>query len=220
MSDDGLRAAYVRALATREPAQRAACPSPDAILAVVRRAGREDERLAVLDHVMACPACRNEFELLRAIERAGEQAVAAEAKAPGRVVGHIRWRQWAPLAAAAAILLAVALGPGRSLWQRPAEPVRGGGVALGLIAPAEAAAPTGSAVAFLWHSVPGAEGYTLELLTSGGQVALSRTTADTALTVALPPTMPPGDYTWWVSSRTAAGSGLRSGMRTLRLRGR
>ena len=104
MSDEGLREAYQRALATRAPRELAVCPAPEAILALVRREGSEDERLSVLDHAMACPACRQEFELLRAIEGAGAQAARQEAaskaagggETPGRVVGHISWRRWAP----------------------------------------------------------------------------------------------------------------------------
>ncbi len=221
MSDEGLRAAYERALATRTPGERAACPAPEAILALVRRQGREAERLAQLDHIMACAACREEFELLRAIERAGEKAAAAEhgpSSEPGPVVGHIAWRRWVPLAAAAALVLVIAVGPGRQLWKRAPEQVRGGAGAVALIGPADGSAPAGATVGFVWHASPGAERYTLELLTGGGNVALSRTTTDTALTVVLRPALPAGDYRWWVSATSADGSETRSATRVLRLR--
>ncbi len=228
MSDEGLQQAYARALASRAPGDRAACPTPEAILGLVQRQGDEEQRLSVLDHVMACAACRQEFELLRAIQRAGVQA-ATEARtpetvavggAPGRVVGHIRWRGWAPIAAAAAVVLVLALGPGRRLWQPGAEPVRGGGESLALVAPADAAMPSGAPLAFVWHRVPGAERYTLELLTGGGVLALSRTTTDTTLTLSLPPNLAPGDYRWWVIATAGDGSETRSDTRTLRLRAR
>ncbi len=231
MSDEGLRRAYQRAVATRAPGERSACPAPEAILALVRREGEEDGRLALLDHVMACAECRSEFELLRAIERAGNKAGVPEVQAPeavaavsgqdrpARVVGHIAWRRWAPLLAAAAVVLVVALGPGRQLWQRAPEPVRGGVESFGLIAPAEAGSAT-SSVAFLWHSSPEAERYTLEVLTGGGAVVLSRTTTDTAATVTLPANLAPGDYRWWVTATAPDGSTTRSGLRALRLRGR
>ncbi len=227
MSDEGLRQAYEQALAARgAPGARTECPAPDAILALVRREGDEEPRLSVLDHVMACPACRNEFELLRTIERAGEKAARGEAPAgsaagggaaPGRVVGHIAWRRWVPLAAAAALVLVVALGPGRRLWEPHAETVRGGGAPFALVAPADAAAPSSGAVQFVWRSAPGAERYTLELLTSGGAMVLSRATADTTLALALPAALAPGDYRWWVSATAADGSVTRSDTRTLRL---
>lgn len=227
MSEEGLREAYERALAARGgPGERSACPAPEAILALVRRAGDEERRLAVLDHVMACPACRNEFELLRAIERAGEQATRGEAPAgvgdggaagAGRVVGHIAWRRWVPLAAAAALVLVVALGPGRRLWEPRAESVRGGGASLALVAPADAAATAERTVRFVWRSAPGAEHYTLELLTGGGTLVLSRATPDTILTLPMSPALAPGDYRWWVTAAAADGSETRSATRTLRL---
>ncbi len=229
MSDEGLRQAYTRALEARAPADRGACPAPEAILALVRRQGDEEQRLARLDHVMACAACRNEFELLRAIERAGAQAEQGETRtadtvavgaAPGRGVGHITWRRWAPIAAAAAVVLVLALGPGRRLWEPGTEPVRGGGESVALVAPADAAMPSDAPLAFVWHRAPGAERYTLELLTGGGVLALSRTTADTALTVPLPPNLAPGDYRWWVIATAADGSEIHSDTRTLRLRAR
>jgi hypothetical protein len=53
---------------------RERCPELDRLLALVERSGSEEGRLAVLDHVMACPHCHAEFELLRAAHRAtGEQ---------------------------------------------------------------------------------------------------------------------------------------------------
>ncbi len=229
MSDDSLREAYRRALARRAPVERAACPTPEAILALVRREGDEERRLAVLDHAMSCPACRDEFELLRAIERAGGLAAHAEAGAPalraertgtpGRVVGHIAWRRWVPLAAAAVVALVLALGPGRGLWQSGGESMRGGGEPLALIAPADAAMPSGR-VTFVWRSSPDAERYTLEVLTGGGDVALSRMTSDTTLTLVAAGLLSPGNYRWWVVARAGDGSETRSGTRTLRLRAR
>jgi hypothetical protein len=40
------------------------------LLTLVERSGSEEARLALLDHVMACPHCHAEFELLRAAHRA------------------------------------------------------------------------------------------------------------------------------------------------------
>ena len=74
LGDARLRDAYAQAVALRREQSRSACASPDALLAVVRREGREDIRLATLDHALACPDCGRELELLRSIERAGGAA--------------------------------------------------------------------------------------------------------------------------------------------------
>jgi hypothetical protein len=49
---------------------REGCPDVERLLALVERSGSEEARLALLDHVMACPHCHAEFELLRATHRA------------------------------------------------------------------------------------------------------------------------------------------------------
>ena len=48
-----LKEAYQAHLA-RSRRDRASCPPPEAIQALVRREGDEADRLATLDHVMAC----------------------------------------------------------------------------------------------------------------------------------------------------------------------
>src|SRR5918911_1340273 len=120
MSEERLRELYARALEAREPAQREQCPPPEALLALARREGPEAERLATLDHVMACARCRPEFDLLRAIDSAGagEGEARRAVPSPTRALARRRWTRWTmlvPLALAATLVLAVALGPGRSL---------------------------------------------------------------------------------------------------------
>jgi len=81
MSDERLRLSYDRLLALRADGgqDRTACPPIDRIAALVRREEDEDQRLTLLDHVMACPFCQAEFELVRAASRAsGEQAAPVE----------------------------------------------------------------------------------------------------------------------------------------------
>lgn len=76
MSERRLRMSYDRMLSLRAESLdgREACPDLDRLLGLVERSGSEEGRLALLDHVMACPACHAEFELLRAAHRAtGEQ---------------------------------------------------------------------------------------------------------------------------------------------------
>jgi hypothetical protein len=67
-----LRQSYDMMLAMRAEAiaGRESCPEVERLLSLVERNGSEEARLALLDHVMACPHCHAEFELLRATHRA------------------------------------------------------------------------------------------------------------------------------------------------------
>lgn len=209
--DERLREAYSRAAEARGAPARARCASPEALLAVVRREGREADRLATLDHAMACIACREELELLRAIERAG----GADAR---DAVERIRWRRYATVALAASALLAISLGPGRRYWQRDdGDTMRGAADEVTPVAPASDAVVARAPVTFAWRAVPGTRRYTLEVLTSEGAVALSQPTADTTLVVGAPLALSPGEYRWWVRAQAEDGSERRSIARRLRI---
>lgn len=212
MNTAQLRAAYADAVAARRPETRAACPPPEAILALVRREGSEDARVATLNHALSCAECERELELLRAVERAGaEPAPPAARRAP--------WRRYAGIALAASVVLAIALGPGRLLLERQ-RTVRGGGEALTPIAPAADAVVTASPLSpptFVWHALPDAERYTLEVLTSDGALVFGEQTTDTSVTVASPHALAPGEYQWSVSARTSDGNDMRSAARRLRI---
>jgi hypothetical protein len=210
VSDERLREIYAGAMATRgvKAGRTAVCPSPEAVLALVRREGSEDARLATLDHVMSCAECRAEFDLLRSIELAGAQT-GAEAR-PGR-------RSWlVPAALAASVLLEVMIGRLALPTAPESEVVRSGadgGVTL--VAPPPES-PAGSPLLFAWHPIPGAPRYRLEVLTSIGEVALEAETADTAITLEGSAGLAPGDYKWWVGV-SSAGTAARSALRPLRL---
>lgn len=211
MNSAQLRAAYADAVAMRRPETRAACPAPEAILALVRREGSEDERVATLNHALSCVDCERELDLLRALERAGSAG-------PRPVPGRTPWRRYAGIAVAASVLLAIALGPGRTLLERE-HAVRGGADPLAPIAPAPDAvlrtAPSSSPT-FVWHALPDAERYTLEVLTTDGALVFSGTTRDTTLTIASPQPLAPGEYQWSVTARASDGGELRSAARRLR----
>lgn len=72
MSDDRLRQSYDMLLGLRasEAGDRTRCPGVEELQALVRREQDEERRLTLLDHVMACPFCQPEFELLRTVSRA------------------------------------------------------------------------------------------------------------------------------------------------------
>jgi len=80
MTDEQLRELYSGALARSGGRARQRCVSPEAMLAVLRREGPEEQRLETLDHVMACAACRGELDLLRSIEQAGAETERAGAE--------------------------------------------------------------------------------------------------------------------------------------------
>ncbi len=185
-----LRAAYV---ARAADAPSTPHPAPEAIAIAVERSGTETDRLAVLDHVASCAACRAEFELLRAAQTAARQLVPAT------------WRvQGIGLAAAAAVLVAIALAVARSsaVHLSAAAPDRGATQAsrphtITLIAPIGPAAST--APRFVWHRVPTAGSYHFEVLDDSGGVVVRADTRDTAFTaVALTAGRA---YQWWVQTR-------------------
>ena len=209
MTDEELRRAYARATAAQRPANRAACPSPDELLALARREGPEATRLATLDHAMACDSCRSELELLRAIEAAER-----------RETGHHRatgWRTPLAIALAASVLLAIGLGLGREwLGTRPSDTMRGGSGSIALLSPGAAATIDGDSIVFAWRGVAGATRYVVELLDRDGNPVLGATTVDT--TVILPRAeTPAGDYRWWVVAELPGGE-RRSETRPVTLR--
>jgi hypothetical protein len=200
-----LKEAYQAHLA-RSRRDRASCPSPEEIQALVRREGDEAGRLATLDHVMSCGDCRTELDLLRTVEEAGQRPGAVAA--PGR-------RRWAmPAALAATLLLAVGLG---RLVLKPAEDtVRSGDTRrVELVAPG-AEVPAGSPVSFAWRPVEGASRYRLEVLNPSGDLAIEAETHDTALTSDSAARLAPGSYQWWVIALSPA-PGPRSELRRLRV---
>lgn len=209
VNDEELRAIYGRRMIGRARTGPPACPEPEALLALARREGPEETRLATLDHAMSCADCRAELDLLRSIELAG--ATTGATARPGR-----RWM--APLALAASVVLAVLVGR----WALPGTPegevVRSGPadrVTL-LAPPAEAA--TGSPILFAWHPIAGASRYRLEVMNRGGEVVLEAETADTAVVLQGAADLAPGEYQWWVGA--TAPDAARSELRPLRLTAR
>jgi len=235
LDDKRMRDLYDQILVTREDPGRTRCSSPEALLALVRRDGPEEERLSTLDHAMSCADCARELELLRAIEDAGargdasERAGATSITAPaegservGRVLPlrtRSPWRRYAPLALAASVLVAV----GVTLVQRDGRPggddLTRGSSAVTLLAPPNDARPSAGTLSFAWHAVPGTVRYALEVLDSAGVVRFSATTPDTTVALTDLGALTPGvEYRWWVQAIDAAGAQRASAMRPLRVR--
>jgi len=204
MTDEVLRRAYQAGVTGKKELQD--CPSPEELQALVNREGNEATRLAVLDHVMSCTACRRDFELLRAVHVAGRT--------------RPTWR-YQPLALAASIALVVGLG-GAALWSRLVTPetdtLRGSRAQVELIKPAGGAviAPP---LMLAWHPVTGARSYTVELLASDGRLVQSWTTSDTSVAVASSGKAPAsGSYAWWVRAHLPDGSERHSSVLRFELR--
>ena len=208
MSDDRLRALYAIAQTGRPPGPGGEHPAPEAIAALVRREGPEEGRLATLDHVMSCADCRRDFDLLRAVERAGVESGAA---------GRSGRRAWLmPAALAASFLLAVGLG--RTVLRSGGDDTTRGGDrgAVILVQPGREAR-AGDSLTFSWRAVPGASRYEIEVLNAGGGVVASAATTDTTISSEATRLLPPGDYRWWVRATTPDARALRSAIRPLRL---
>jgi hypothetical protein len=175
----------------------------------MRGEGAEDERLRVLDHALKCDACRPELALLRSVS--GEP-VASESgsRMP------LAWRRFVPVAAAASIAV-VGLVVLQQVFNGP-DVMRGGAAgAIALIAPANRATLTSDSTHFVWHPVPGAIRYTLEVTAPDGSVLASQETSDTAVVVKLS-TASNADVRWWVKAAMDDGSEKRSDAREIRVR--
>lgn len=206
VNDQRLREIYGGIMASRSSARAPGCPEPEAVLALVRRQGSEETRLATLDHVMSCADCRAELDLLRSIEAAGVEAGAVTR--PGR-----RWM--APLALAASVLLAVVVGRYALPGPDEGDVVRSGTEdRVTLLAPPTEAA-SGSPLLFAWAPIGGARRYRLEVMNAAGEVVLEAETADTAILLQSAAGLEAGEYQWWVGA-TAPGA-ERSAPRPLRL---
>ena len=181
MIDDGeLRQAYDELLRTRAPRDRAACPLPDALLALVERSGPEDERLRTLDHVMSCASCRRDFDLLRtATESATRASAEVGAVHPTVTPHHLPWR---PLAIAAGLVVAVGVGVlSRDARTNTPPLLRGNGHTVTLLAPESR---SDGSLLLQWRRLPDAARYRVELFTPSGRLVAGATLADSSYVVA------------------------------------
>ncbi len=213
VTDEALREAYQRALDARRVSGREPCVAPEAMLALLRREGDEEQRLETLDHVMGCGACRSEFELLRSIEQAGAGTTERAGPAIGRILRGLRSPSPWP--------------PHSSWWSRSG---RGSGRRKAAMSNAEPSTGShcvgpppeiaaGTSPTFAWKPVPGAQGYELEVLDEKGALVWGAKTSETSVTMSDPVLMAPGkSYRWWVRTTTASGDQRASAVRSLRIR--
>ena len=195
-----LQELYARRMAARAVGESAGCVTPEAILALVRREGSEEQRLATLEHVMSCAACHRDYEWLKAVDESG-----VEASGGTRAVAQRAWWRSAPLALAASVLVAVGAGIVLSgVLQPGTERERGTGRDIVLLS-AGAQAGDGP-IAFAWRALPETSGYVLEVQRQDGSVVLADTTRDTVAVVERARLAPGAVYRWWVREVTDGGA--------------
>lgn len=178
MTDDArLRAAYEELLAARAPADRAGCPTPDALLGLAERTGDEDARLTTLDHVLGCTWCRADLDLLRASADAASTVVRESARG-SRVVRGIPVRA---LAMAAGIVVVIGVGViARERGGHQGGVLRGTAPSVVLAAPERRA---DGAVLLRWSSLDDAARYRVELFTATGATVADAVVRDTTYVV-------------------------------------
>jgi hypothetical protein len=199
MNDHDLQRAY-RRIAARQP-RGPTCLSADDLDRLARRDAPQEMLVKGLDHVMACPQCLREFELLRAVRA----AAGADRPIPGLASKTWVWQT------AAVVLLGLGVATVAPLFRKrgPAEdPSRGADSTVGLIEPT---AMAGAPLRFVWHPVPGALSYDVEILDEADQPVAGATVADTVWSPADSVKLIPGQsYRWWVAATTGAGAEIRA----------
>ena len=197
-NDERLRLAYGRVLEDRTDRSRRSHPEPEALVSLAERSGSEAVRLEVLDHVMACDACRRELDLVRASLSAA---------------GLPRQRSWfrSPSIGIMAIAASLLIVAGVRLLSTSADVETGprlrGGSAVATY-PVRWL-PTGSA-GLAWRPTADAVSYRLEVIDEAGAALVDSTMRDTAfvLTDSLAKTQ--RTLSWTVSATLGDGSTVSS----------
>ncbi len=204
MNDHELRHLYER-LATRTPADRAGCLTPEQVMRLAAGDAPEAERLDGLEHVATCGLCRTDFDLAAAVVAAG---VALERRP--------RFSPW--LALAASVVL---LAGGVTLWRAAGrtDDVRRGGNEdrVTLVAPI-GTVPAAAAERLVWRAVPGATSFEIEVIDANGSVVFGAGTPDTATTVPAGTLRYGAEYRWRVTAVLTDGSRRQSAAELLVVR--
>jgi len=197
-NDERLRLAYGTVLEGRSDGSRRSHPEPEALVALAERSGSEAVRLEVLDHVMACDACRRELDLVRASISAA---------------GMPRQRTWfrSPAIGIMAIAASLLIVAGVRLLSTSGDVETGprlrGGSAVSTY-PVHWL-PTGAA-GLAWRPTADAVGYRLEVIDEAGAALVDSTMRDTSFVLAdsLAKTQPA--LSWTVTATLGDGSTVSS----------
>ena len=169
MTDEELQRAY-QGVANQAPT--GPCPEPEDLAELVQGVGSESARLEMLEHVLRCPTCQPELDLLRAANEGARAGERARTSTP-----------W--MALAAAIVIAIGVGALALRDVRTGPPVdtlRGRAQSIALFAPLPGAT-VAPPVHITWRSIPGAQSYRAELLTPGGDLVAAWSTPDTTFAI-------------------------------------
>lgn len=186
MDDETLARLYREATRTPKDASR---PTPEMLQRAVAHEGTEEERLATFNAALGSAEGQRELALLA--------SVAAAARAAGRKrLGVLQG-----LAAAASI--AVVATAGLLWWSSRAapEPFRGSAGAVELVG----VMSTGDAALLIWHAMPAARRYLVEVLDSSGRVVQETRTSDTTAMIPAALASRTG-LRWWVQAETDSGT--------------
>ena len=215
MNEDELRRSY--AALRRERAQRPVSerPSAETIRQALDGELSDAARETVLDQALASGASA-ELAMLQAAQGAARVASRVES----RSASPTTTRRWWPVAAAAALVLAVGV-PIATRAPNDSDPLRfrsGANAATAqLMTPASGAVLVANQ-RFVWSAVPHATRYTLELLDANGATVAEMVTMDT--TAALTASIAEADRAritgWWVTATTLDGRRARSELRLTR----
>jgi len=196
MKGERMREGYDRLLAIRASgeADRTSCLTPEAMQELLQPEISEEERLRRIDHIMGCPYCLPEFELLRSVAKAE----------PRRSFPRVT-----ALAAGLTLLLGAAL-----IWRlsspRDESVLRGDGAQIVMETPARDAKVVPPA-SFVWHPVANVLQYRIEVLTPSGDLVWQYAGTDTTATMPSDTPLQPGaDYRWAVVAEFAHGEHIRS----------
>lgn len=202
MNEDRMRALYAGAMARM--------PIPDdvvsleAMMDLLERRGSEPERSQTLKRILRDPRAREEFELLRAVVRAGQSP-----RQSWKIA--VMWR-----VAAAAVIMAGTFWV-FSLTHDPVEPMRGGAIGVTSLLPEDGASLNASPL-FVWQRVPNAVDYRIEVVDSSGTVVFEEQVTDTTSVGGMGKNFRVGQpYRWSVTALTSDGASLRSPVRAFSL---
>lgn len=209
MRDEDLRELYRSGLRDEPPRPDVGPVTEQELEALVSGSLPEEMRGPLLDRVMSDPELFRAFELLRSVQRAGDLAGSAPARASRR-----------PFLLAAAAVVALVLGttvllrlPGGQDAPRMRGSLHAGDVLLR--APADGASVAGN-VTLVWSAVDGAVRYDVEVFDAGGAVAVREAVTDTVLVLASGALDAAGGYRWWVVAARPDG-GVQSEIRTFQV---